>query len=244
MSITLDDKPRVGRRHLVPPILTVRSKIVILALTVSAIACRPNDRQTRGTAVKQTDTRPELADSSPSVASKPTLLTGPSIVIDSAVGEARLDRTSGQLMVHLSPQMGRALYDTLPGFAPLAQSTYGALRPSESESAYSVVVGDFDGDSLQDIVMLGTSRSSPVLFMLLANPDSSGRTIFLIEPATPPESGAYRLGLVSRQRLQSPDNKDYFVDLHADAVHLQSESVSAVCYLDHGTLRWFGLGGD
>ena len=234
----------VGSRSLTPPILTGRSKPVIVALCLSVIACSPKDRETRSNTVQEADRIDQLQNESSSPAVTATVLSGPSIVIDSTGIQARLEQVSRHLIVHLSSQMARVIYDSLPGFTPLPQSTYGVPRPNESDAAYSVVVGDFDGDSLQDVAMLGTSRNSPVLFMLLAKADSAGRTIFLIEPASPPDSRAYRLAFVGPQRLQSPDNKDYFVDLRTDAIHLQSESVSTVCYLDHGTLRWFGMAGD
>lgn len=241
-------KQCVGPRPLTPRVLTGRStgrsKVVIVALCLSVIGCAPKDHETRSTTVQEADRSGQLGNQSPSVPLTARLLSGPSIVIDSTAIQARLEQASGHLIVHLSSQMARVMYDSLPRFTPLPQSTYGTPRPNESDSAYSVVVGDFDGDSLQDVAMLGTSRNSPVLFMLLAKADSAGRTIFLIEPASPPDSRAYRLAFVGPQRLQSPDNKDYFVDLRTDAIHLQSESVSAVCYLDHGTLRWFGLAGD
>lgn len=232
----------IGRSLVTPRIVTGRCQVAILALCLS-IGCAPSDRESRSSIAKEVNGG-QVANPAPPVGLTERPLSGPSIVVDSTAKQARLERGSGQLIVHLSSQMAAAMYDSLPAFTPLPQSTYGIPRPGETDSAYSVVVGDFDGDSLEDVAILGTSRNSPVLFMLLAKADSAGRRIFLIEPASPPDPGAYRLGFVGPQRLQSPDNKDYFVDLRTDAIHLQSESVSAVCYLDHGTLRWFGLGGD
>lgn len=234
----------LGRGHFVSRIRTPTSRLVTVALCCIVLDCSRGDRESSSTTVQKAQASAQLAKPSSPAAVPASALRGPSIVIDSTAKQARLDRASGELIVRLSPRMARAMYDSFPGFLPLPQSTYGASGSGESDSAYSVVVGDFDGDSLHDVALLGTSRNAPVLFMLLAKADSAGRTIYLIEPASPPDSPAYRLGFVAPQRLQSPDNKDYFVDLRTDAIHLQSESVSSVCYLDHGTLRWFGMAGD
>ena len=236
--------PLVGRRPVTARIVTAASRLLTVALYCTVIDCAPNDRETRSTTLQKADETSLPANPSSTPALTARVLSGPTILVDSTMKQARLDRGSGQLIVRLSSQMARAMYDSFPDFMPVPQSTYGEPRPNESDSANSVVIGDFDGDALQDVAMVGTSRNSAVLFMLLAKPDSAGRTIFLIEPASPPDSPAYRLGFVGPQRLQSPDNKDYFVDLRTDAIHLQSETVSAVCYLDHGSLRWFGMAGD
>jgi len=140
--------------------------------------------------------------------------------------------------------MARALYDTLPHFTPIPQAYFGAPPSNTPDSSRSVIVGDFDGDSRQDVAMLGKADSATVLFMLLASDRSAKPHLVFIDPATPPDWPQYLLHLVHRRKFVSPDNQDYTLDLRADAIHMVSGIVSKICYLDHGKVAYFGLAGD
>ncbi len=209
------------------------------------VACQNADRKVD---IVRQEVNPPLANSTAPAPSPPKLaepLGGPSVIVDSTIVEAQLQRTGKELIVRLPPRMARLLYDTLPGFTVLRQSAYGPPSSHTPDSAWSVVVGDFDGDSRRDVALLGASKNTPALFFLLANSDSANQPhIVFIEPATPPDRRSYTMHFVGPGKFPSPDNDEYVLDLHTDAIQLTSELVSTICYLEHGALRWFSLFGD
>jgi len=171
-------------------------------------------------------------------------MSGPDVVVDSATDSPLLERTDNKFVLRLPSTMARALYDTLPHFTPIPQAYFGAPPSNTPDSSRSVIVGDFDGDSRQDVAMLGKADSATVLFMLLASDRSAKPHLVFIDPATPPDWPQYLLHLVHRRKFVSPDNQDYTLDLRADAIHMVSGIVSKICYLDHGKVAYFGLAGD
>ena len=169
---------------------------------------------------------------------------GPDVVVDSAIAGPLLERTGNKFVLRLPAAMARALYDTLPHFTAIPQAYFGPPPSDKPDSSRSVMVGDFDGDSRQDVAMLGKSDSATVLLMLLASDGSAKPHLVFIDPATPPDWPQYLLHLVRRRKFVSPDNEDYTLDLRADAIHMVSGIVSQICYLDHGKVAYFGLAGD
>ena len=220
----------------------MHARLTILIM-VAVVGCnRTEHNQTvtaESTHLAVTDT--SVASSTPRENAKP--IGGPRILVDSSAQDASLEKTSNEYVVHIPSKMARLLYDSLPGFTPYQQSAYSPRLVHDS--ALSVVIGDFDGDSRRDVAMVGTSATKPALFMLLARSDSTAepRIVFILPP-TPPDPGPYMLGYVARGRIKSPDNPKFVLELRTDAIHLLSEVVSEICYLDRGTMRSLGVAGD
>lgn len=224
---------------------SVRDIIWIVAFIAAVVACERNP-------TKEPDrtgaTVPAAIVDSPSVASTTSKsvepMSGPDVVVDSAIDSPIVERTDKKFVLRLPGRMARALYDTLPHFTPIPQAYFGAPPANTPDSSRSVIVGDFDGDSRQDVAMLGKSDSTTVLFMLLASDGSTKPRLVFIEPATPPDWPQYLLHLVHPRKFVSPDNEDYTLDLRTNAIHMVSGIVSQICYLNHGKVAYFGLAGD
>ena len=174
-----------------------------------------------------------------------TVLRGPRIIVDSLITEPRLEKAGGEFLVRLPAVMARLMYDTIPRFVPMQQPV-PVPRGMARDSSWSVVVGDFDGNSRADVAMMGPSSATDTALFMLLSPSSTAPVprIVFIEPATPPDPRPYILRLVRPRKFVSPDNDEFVLDLRTDAIHLRSEIVSTICYLDNGEIRWFSLAGD
>lgn len=209
---------------------------------LAAVACERNPKEDSDRTVSTAIVDSPSVPSTSSKSIEP--MGGPEVIVDSAISGVLLERRENKFVLRLPAAMARTLYDTLPHFTPIPQAYFGAPPPNMPDSSRSAIVGDFDGDSRQDVVMLGKSDSATVLFMLLASDGSGKPHIVFIDPATPPDWPQYLLHLVRPRKFVSPDNEDYTLDLHADAIHMVSGIVSQICYLDHGKVQYFGMAGD
>lgn len=192
---------------------------------------------------------PQTADTEvvpPALQEKPR--TGPLLVIDSSAREPNVAIQGTGYVLFLPSEMARALYDSLPGFTPLLQSTYSADVLSKHKSPLSVVVGDFNGDSIRDVAMIGDSENTPAFIVILGKSDSIAepRVISILRPVpnTPTDLRSYYIQYVAPQRIAYPGSPETVLDLRNDAIHAVSESVSTIYYLDHGKVRTFSIGGD
>jgi hypothetical protein len=189
----------------------------------------------------------DLADTSKTVSTTVAMVEpmgGPDIVVDSGVGSPSMESQNHRYVLRLPAPMAAVLFDTLPRFKPLPDATYGIPPPDESGSSQSALVGDFDGDSRQDLAMLGKVDTTSVFVILLAA-DSSGKPhIILVDRATPQDGSIYHLRLWHPQKIASPDNEDYILDLHTDAIYMVGGESAQLCYLDHGKVQYFSLTGD
>jgi hypothetical protein len=171
-------------------------------------------------------------------------VTGPRLIVDSAASSATVEIQAGEYIVRLPAAMARTLFDSLPGFAPLPRAAYpeGIKKWVESSDTLavplSVVAGDFDGDSVSDVAMIGGSRDTLAVTMLLSNASSPGkpRLLFLGQrwaaKFTDPQD--LYLGLLRPSRIS-----DEFV-LRTDAVRVEVfEKTGSVYYLEGGKLRDF-----
>jgi hypothetical protein len=181
--------------------------------------------------------------SSPDSSAAP--VAGPDVVIDSAATQPVLETRDNRFTLRLPLAMARVVYDTLPRFQPFPEATtYGTPPPGQPDSAESVIVGDFDGDSRPDVAMLGKSDTTTVFFMILAADSTRRPKIVFVDRATPIDPSVYHLHLRRPQRIHDPDNDDYFLDLRTDAIYMVSGEHAQLCYLDHGTVKYFSLTGD
>jgi hypothetical protein len=217
-----------------------RSSFIELAVLWTLVVGCGKDREARPVASEG----PSTAATVPTPDSAGTRVAGPSIVVDSTASEVWLERTRTGFFLHLPRQMATRLNDALPGFSPFPQAYWRPFRDA-SDTAYSAVIGDFDGDSRKDVAMVGTSKSVPAFFILLADSGATGKPgIVFVEPATDPNSRPYRLSLVHPQKIRNPDDVKDSLNLRTDAIHLQSGEIAEICYLEQGALRVFGLSGD
>lgn len=175
-------------------------------------------------------------------------LTGPLLVVDSTTREPSVEIRGTEYVVSLPLEMARVLYDSLPGFTPLLQSIYPRDVVSEHNSPLSTVVGDFNGDSVRDVAMIGDSENTPAFIFLLAKSDSvpEPRVVSVLRPVpnVPTDLRSYYIQSVAPQRIAYPGSPEAILDLKTDAVHAVSESVSTIYYLDRGQVRTFSVGGD
>jgi hypothetical protein len=192
---------------------------------------------------------PRTADSAraPSVSNE-LQRTGPLLVVDSAAREPSIAIRGTEYVLSLPSEMARVLYDSLPGFTPLLQSTYPGDVVNTHNSPLSVVVGDFNGDSVRDVAMIGDSENTPAFIFVLAKSDSvpAPRVVSILRPVpnVPTDLRSYYIQSVAPQRITYPGSPESILDLKTDAIHAVSENVSTIYYLDHGAVRTFSVGGD
>ena len=174
--------------------------------------------------------------------------TGPLIVVDSSAREPSVELRGTEYILSLPSGMARVLYDSLPRFTPLLQSTYPGDIVRNRNSPLSVVVGDFNGDSVRDVAMIGDSDNTPAFIFLLAKSDSIAepRVVSILRPVpnSPTDLRSYYIQSVAPQRIAYPGSPQTILDLKTDAIHALSENVSTIYYLDHAKVRTFSVGGD
>jgi hypothetical protein len=188
------------------------------------------------------------ASSSPATAVT-TPVTGPRIVVDSGARGAKLELSAGAYVLRVPAEMARVLFDTLPGFRPLPRTAYPeAIRRwvdsnDPAASPLSVVVGDFDQDSVPDFAMVGSAKDTGAVVLLLSNARVGGkpRLIFIGRPWSVKIGDAEDLYLSPRHPSKLSND---FV-LHADAVSVEIfEKTSSVYYIENGQLREFATSED
>jgi hypothetical protein len=217
-----------------------------VALTV-LVACGQNDKNE---SQAQSDPHPlPQSVASPTVAqAKKPMITGPRLLIDSSTKDARLEIHNDEYVLRLPPEMARLLYDSLPGFSPRQQGDYRPDLVPHYDSALSVVVGDFNGDSKLDVAMLGEAEKTPVIFMLLAKSERNPAPaiVFILRPPpnTPSVVARAYIKRVRPQRIEDPDHQRPALDLRTDAINMFHDEASTIIYLDSGVVRWFSVGGD
>jgi hypothetical protein len=223
-------------------------RICALAAIIAAHGCR------------QGDERANLARSGFSSASstetatktfEPNPHTGPELISDSTIVDPRIETSSDRYVLHLPADMARALYDSLPGFTPIQQSAYPADVAAKHNSPLSVVVGDFNGDSRQDLVMVGRTQNTPVFLMLIGKSEQTKQPQLIViarpAPGTPTDIDLNYFEHVGPHRIKNPDDSTSFFDLRTDGVLVQNtgdEKLYAIYFWDHGEVQQYSLGGD
>ena len=174
--------------------------------------------------------------------------TGPLLIVDSSAREPSVEIRGTDYVLHLPSEMARVLYDSLPGFTLLPQSNYPVDVVSTHDSPLSIVVGDFNGDSVRDVAMIGESEHTPSFIFLLGKSDriAEPRVVSILRPVpnSPTDLRSYYIQSVVPQRIAYPGSPETILDLKTDAIHAVSENVSTIYYLDHGQVRTFSVGGD
>jgi len=178
-----------------------------------------------------------------------TLFSGPNLVVDSLVRSPTLDSIGSDLVVRVPRQMARLLFDSLPGFRPFARSAYlervrTVMDSGGVVSPLSVAIGDFDGDSVPDLAMIGSSRDSTAIVMLVSDGrrGSGGGSVperklfFLVRPFPTSMSGPQVVYLLTQHSGKVSDD----FTLNSDGVMVVSfEKTSSIYYLDKGQLKEF-----
>jgi hypothetical protein len=219
-----------------------------ICLIVLLLDCTNRDARTDSTFVRA-QARPDSLH----VAVTPRVqnhagLGGPTLSVDSAISQPTLDTLGGVYTVHLPSEMARLLYDSLPGFTLFPQSNYPAALVAAHTTPLSIVLGDFNGDSAQDVAMLGESDSTAAFIIVLAR-SATVREAQLVSIQRPlrhtvSDLPTYYLEHVSPQTFISPDNPKYKLELRTDAIHANSENVSTIYYLKNGQVHTFPMAGD
>ncbi|HJQ53984.1 MAG TPA: hypothetical protein VJ825_09080 [Gemmatimonadaceae bacterium] len=196
-------------------------------------------------AARASDSAVASVSSSPIAApNTPRTPTNMRLVVDSQATGANLQANSTEYVVRLSPAMGQVLFDSLPGFIPFAPTTYPAkihnwvALSDTAAKPLSVVIGDFDADSIPDAAMIGDSRDSLAMVMVISNKKGGAKPrllLFFRPQAYNPAYAHYDYLSPKKPGRLSPD----FV-LRADGVeYVVYDKTSSVYYLDNGVLRKF-----
>ncbi len=193
----------------------------------------------------------------------------PRLVVDSVAKEPALELRNGEFIVRLPLDMARVLADSLPGFAPMKRAAFDtglvswrdhfadrgppALDPADSDgiwqSALSVVVGDFNGDSKRDVAMEGIAGDTFAVFFLLSASDVKSRPALLYFHR--PSKGNWSqtgatfinyLTLVHPGKVGgfTEEGEPPLLDLRNDAVDYSIfEKASELYYVDKGVVQIF-----
>jgi len=214
-------------------------------LATGLLGCGSGDAHRQQTA-RQDSAITSTVTVPPSAVSLPP--TGPvSVVADSSTRSARFEVESGNAIVHLPLRMAELLSDSLPGFAPYSTAAYDsetikwAARRDSAPTVPSVAIGDFDGDGLPDVALIGISRDSVAAVMILTNSTNTrGPFLFFINrprPTVASRKSDVILRIADKQLVSKELN------LHRDAVEEVAVGRGAVVfYVDGGVLRQLQTG--
>jgi hypothetical protein len=228
--------------------LVMALRIRILMALIAASACRQSDQnaaisRSASSSGSSTESAPRNVEPNPHA--------GPQLISDSTLMDPRLEISGDQYVLHVPADMAHALYDSLPGFTPIQQSTYPSDVAAKHKSPLSVAVGDFNGDSRQDIIMVGRSQNTPVFLMLLGKSEQikQPRLIVISRPAagTPTDIDSHYLELIGPRRIKNPDDSTSFFELRTDGVLVQNardEKIYAIYFWNHGEVLQYSIGGD
>jgi hypothetical protein len=223
-------------------------RICALAAIVAAQGCRQSDENARiaqsvPSSVSSTETATKTIE--------PNTHAGPLLIPDSTIVDPRIETLGDQYVSRLPADMARVLYDSLPGFTPIQQSAYPPGISAKHNSPLSVVVGDFNGDSRQDLVMVGRFQNTPIFLMLLGKSEPTKQAQLIViarpEPGTPTEIDTNYFEHVGPHRIKNPDDPTSFFDLRTDGVLVQNahdDKIYAIYFWDHGEVQQYSLGGD
>lgn len=221
------------------------SRWALCVAVISFAGCdRPeNGSQEHGARAATDSLPPSASPTSQNVA----IRSGPRLTTDSLASEARLEIRAGEYVVHLPTPMARILNDSFPGFAPISRTAYdkeflAAIESKSEPRLLSIVLGDFNGDSKQDVAMLGHSENRELTVMVLAATAGQGQSrLFVVSRGGDAAKGepGYYLNLVRPQRIRA--NAELESDelvLRTDAVQVVvPEKASSIFFLDNGVIR-------
>jgi hypothetical protein len=220
--------------------MTKSVRLTLLLLASSLIGCGSGDARQQQTPRQDTALRSTPTDSPAAISQRPA---GPvSVVADSSARSARLEDKLGNAIVYLPARMARLLSGSLPGFAPYSTSAYDpeiinlVAKRDSTASLPSVVVGDFDGDGQSDVAMIGISRDSMAVVMLLTNASGARGPMLLFMNRPRPSGGSGKSGVVLRIADRQLISKE--LNPHREAVEEEAVGQGAVVfYVDRGVLR-------
>ena len=216
----------------------------LLLLASSALACNNDNTREHPTVRQDTSARVSSTDSRPGHSQNPT---GPVIVRSDSSGRGtRIEVKSDTLIVQLPKKIAELLFDSLPAFTPFSRQAYDSstVALAERDSTIrvpSVVVGDFDGDGLSDVAMIGISRDSEAEVMLLTNQNGGGgpRLLFMTPLRPTDHSGKSEIILRPADQRLIPKEPNVRRD-GVEEVWVGKGAV--VFYVDRGVLRQIQTG--
>jgi hypothetical protein len=213
-------------------------------ITGFIFACKPDNRQARQGI--DTATAPPLSNRSAAVETSDasTALGGPKLIVDSDARAPTLEITTGDYTVRLPPDAAKVLFDSLPGFAPISRASYAAgvktevSRNDRDALPLSVTLGDFDGDSVPDIAMIGFARDSVAAVVVLSS--GGARAIPKLVFIAHPRSASVSLPQYTYLSPQGPAKISDEFSLRTDGVRLVVfDKTSGLYYFENGQLREF-----
>ena len=235
------------------------SRAFAACLAVCSLACTKTDNA-RVVAHESASSTARLSQPAPVNAAQ---LSGPRIAADSTASAPFFKVEGGVLFLHIPTSMAAVISDSLPRFELIQRTAYEPAlvqladeqasdsreigeTPQDSLSRYalSAAIGDFDGDSTSDIVIMGNARDSTVTLFVLAQSRSRSRPqiIFITKPRPTDrfnrESQYLNTVHAGPVRVFDEDDKTPPFQLKTDAVQLAYfEKGAQVFFLDHGTVQ-------
>lgn len=210
---------------------------------------KQGDRNTDAKASTQVSAAIDTSPLAPRSGRSATIVNGPSLVVDSSIRSPRLETMSSELVVRIPRQMAKLLFDSLPGFRPFARGDYlervkTAMDSAGAISPLSTAIGDFDGDSAPDLAMIGSSRDSISIVMLVSGGKRGSGGASGVEPRLflliRPFASSIHEPQVSYLLTKHPGKVSGDFTLKSDGVNVVSfEKASSIYYLDNGKLRQF-----
>jgi hypothetical protein len=174
---------------------------------------------------------------------------GPRIIIDSGLTEAKFEHTAREFILRLPTDMAQALYDSLPEFVPYQVSAWSPEAVhytdwrSNGGAIPSLVVGDFNGDSKQDVAMQGSAKNASGFFILLAKSDSVRQSALLFAIRLDPQDvdPDIYMGLIRPQEFQGDSEREPF-ELRTDAVmHGYSDKAASIYFVRGGAIASYNV---
>jgi hypothetical protein len=201
---------------------------VILAATLISACAREQAHETvNNTRKTLTDTVTVVppSDSQPTPANSPRYVNA-AITIDTLINEPQLESRDGAWILRLPLDMARVLEDSLP-----------------SLKAHELVIGDFNGDSKQDVAIDADAPKTSALVILLSKSDSVPQPrLFFVSKGESRVAGLYTyMSLVHPQEFPGDGEMTGPYTLRTEAVLYGYENAATIYFIEKGELRSYSV---
>ncbi|MGZ3332359.1 MAG: hypothetical protein ACXU9O_15205 [Gemmatimonadaceae bacterium] len=185
----------------------------IAAVTPSVTAATPSVA-----AVIPSDSQPRPA--------KPSRYLNAEIRIDTLTREPRIESRDSTWILHLPLDMARVLDDSLPGL-----------------KAHELVIGDFNGDSRQDVAIDADAGTTSAFVIVLSKSDSVPQPrLFFVWKGVARTAGLYtEMRLVHPREFPGDHETTDPYTLRTDAVVYGYEMAATIYFIEKGELRSYSI---
>jgi hypothetical protein len=165
------------------------------------------------------------SDSQPTPANTRRYLNA-TITIDTLIGEPQIESRASAWILRLPLDMARVLDDSLPGL-----------------KVHELVIGDFNGDSRQDVAIDADAPKTAALVILLSKSDSVPKPrLFFVWKIESRVAGLYAyMSVVHPQEFPGDGEMTGPYILRTDAVLYGHEMAAMIYFIEKGELRSYSL---